>query len=70
MPRVQDEISTFGKSSIQQARVAKNKIMAKKLLLLVKTKGKTKAELRKETERVLRKKGLLAKDGKVKNQKQ
>jgi len=44
--------------------------MAKKLLFLIKTKGKTKAELRKETERILRKKGILAKDGKVKNQKQ
>jgi len=44
--------------------------MTKKLLFLIKTKGKTKAELRKEAERILRKKGILAKDGKVKNQKQ
>jgi hypothetical protein len=44
--------------------------MTKKLLLLVKTKGKNKEELRKEAERVLRKKGLLTKDNKVKNQKQ
>jgi len=33
--------------------------MAKKLLLLIKTKGKTKAELRKEAERILRKKGYV-----------
>jgi len=44
--------------------------MAKKLLLLVKSKDKTKTELRKEVEFVLRRKGLLTKDGKVKNQKQ
>ena len=44
--------------------------MAKKLLFLIKIEGKTKAELRKEAERILRKKDILAKDGKVKNQKQ
>lgn len=44
--------------------------MAKKIVLLVKTKGKTKAELRKEAERILRKKGILTKDSRVKNQKQ
>ena len=44
--------------------------MAKKLLLLI--KAKTKAEFRKKCERVLRKKGMLDKEGrvKVKNQKQ
>ena len=41
--------------------------MTKKLLFLIKTKGKTKTEFRKEAERILRKKGIFAKDGKVKN---
>ena len=33
--------------------------MTKKLLFLIKTKGKTKAELRKEAERILRKRERL-----------
>lgn len=39
--------------------------MAKKLVLLVKTKGKTKSELREQAQRLLRKKGMLDEKGRV-----
>jgi len=38
----------------------------KKLLTLLKTKGKTKEEIKAEVERALRSKNLLDKDGKIK----